>query len=132
MNKLDELSCKISEFDVVLITESWLKGSDVIGRYTGGFIAYRQDRTDRAGGGCLLLVRDYLPQSPISTPSQFDELQVVSCVLHVSPPIQILGIYRSPKSSPTHDTVLLNFLRESARSSYRLCIMGDLNGPEIN
>ena len=132
MNKLDELSCKISEFDVVLITESWLKGSDVIGRYTGGFIAYRQDRTDRAGGGCLLLVRDYLPQSPISTPSQFDELQVVSCVLHVSPPIQILGIYRSPKSSPTHDTVLLNFLRESARSSYRLCIMGDLNAPKID
>ena len=132
LNKLDELSCRLAEVDIALITETWLRDSDTIQKYTDGFVEYRCDRVGVVGGGCLLLVRGHFPQAPIPIPNLSDDIQLVGCVLHVNPPIQFLGVYRSPRSSATSDINFLNFVKETSRSSYRLCIMGDFNAPKID
>ena len=132
LNKLDELLLRTAGVDIIFITETWFRDTDHISKFTEGFVAYRQDRDNIIGGGCLLLVRDCLPQSPFILSNPHKEVQMVSCILHINPPVQLLGVYRSPKSLPFQDSLLIDEISKASASSFRLVIMGNFNAPKID
>lgn len=57
--KIDELKDLSKEFDMILLSETWLEGDDTLS--LPGFQSILSNREDRGGGGVAILVRNRVP-----------------------------------------------------------------------
>ena len=131
--KIDELACttKVSEPDIILVTESWCNSE-----ITDAFLTIpgydlqqelRRDREDTAGGrggGLLVYTRNGTRILPIDNKvqqSQYCKFTVKDIVIHLE--------YRSPSTKNSSIAELAEVIREAERNSI---FIGDFNLPEIN
>jgi hypothetical protein len=135
-NKITEVTDLMSSHrpDVFGITETWLSDnildSEVkIPCYT----AVRADRVGgRAGGGCLLYIREGIKFTTLSLPENtFDCLDVVAVKIFIDrAPVIVVLVYRSPESTVEADLFLMGLL--SNIENVNKLIFGDFNAPHIN
>ncbi|BHF81444.1 hypothetical protein SprV_0702457400 [Sparganum proliferum] len=133
--KLDELKIHICDLspDVVSLTESWLSENvDDRELMLPGFQLFRRDRRERQGGGVVtyvkhgLLVSEKTEQFACSAETIWLTIRVPG-----SQSLEVLTVYRPPRSDPEADARLLE---ELGRFALRpdVLIMGDFNAPLID
>lgn len=94
-NKKDELEKLISDLDIFIGVESWLKkGSDFS---INGFKIFRKDRSTR-GGGILFAIRNGIKFEPLETQVQVDpSVEIAAVKIHgFSQVINLFAVYRAP------------------------------------
>nr|VZI29513.1 unnamed protein product [Spirometra erinaceieuropaei] len=133
--KLDELKIHICDLspDIVSLTETWLSENvDDRELMLPGFQLFRRDRRERQGGGVVtyvkhgLLVSEKTEQFACSTETIWLNIRVPG-----SHSLEVLTVYRPPRSDPEADARLLE---ELGRFALRpdVLIMGDFNAPLID
>nr|VZI10689.1 unnamed protein product [Spirometra erinaceieuropaei] len=133
--KLDELKIHICDLspDIVSLTETWLSENvDDRELRLPGFQLFRRDRRERQGGGVVtyvkhgLLVSEKTEQFACSAETIWLNIRVPG-----SHSLEVLTVYRPPRSDPEADARLLE---ELGRFALRpdVLIMGDFNAPLID
>nr|VZI30396.1 unnamed protein product [Spirometra erinaceieuropaei] len=133
--KLDELKIHICDLspDIVSLTETWLSENvDDRELMLPGFQLFRRDRRERQGGGVVtyvkhgLLVSEKTEQFACSAETIWLNIRVPG-----SHSLEVLTVYRPPRSDPEADARLLE---ELGRFALRpdVLIMGDFNAPLID
>ncbi|BHF79034.1 hypothetical protein SprV_0602215100 [Sparganum proliferum] len=133
--KFDELKihiCALS-IDVVSLTESWLSENvDDRELMLPGFQLFQRDRRERQGGGVVTYVKHGLL---VSEKTEQFACSAETIWLTIRAPgshsLEVLTVYRPPRSDPEADARLLE---ELGRFALRpdVLIMGDFNAPLID
>lgn len=129
-NKVDELQQVARGSDIIGLTETWLQPNDEI--HIPGYATYRTDRTNRIGGGCVLLIREGIPHTQRIEFQQASNIQTVACDICLKQPIRVICVYRSPNSTPEEDDIFLSRLLTILKERRRWIIIGDLNAPSVD
>jgi hypothetical protein len=121
--------------DIICISESWTHASVTDTELSiEGYSLYRQDRTDRRGGGTLLYVSDNLEHTPFSFSMNTFPGEVCFTSIRFGPSKYALvgSVYLPPLIDPDC-TSLREFFTEITNLKYSIKIIaGDFNKPEIN
>ncbi|MBM6549451.1 endonuclease/exonuclease/phosphatase family protein, partial [Streptococcus dysgalactiae subsp. equisimilis] len=125
----------LHDFDVIMITETWLADSTPNDLYSlPGYRSFLNNRLYRTGGGCLAYVKNSLPVEALHHPT-LDNIQDsiwFSILLHPQP--LFLGCICRPPGKCNSDLSLIvdafNYL--SYLPSGGKVIAGDFNLPSIN
>ena len=131
MNKLTKFQSFVytSNFCIIFITETWLSDFVCNGEILpNDYVLYGKDRPSR-GGGVLIAVRDFLPSSFISSPS---DLEILSIKIGQSYDLVFCCIYVPPESSLSYISSLVHFLTDLSSSFSKIIIVGDFNLPDID
>lgn len=95
-NKLDLLKSKNNDYDVLMVTETWLNASVDVS--VEGYTCFRQDRsTGKQGGGVCIFVRDCFEARAIEKPPKeftSQEVEQIWCRVKVDSKHILLGYYR--------------------------------------
>nr|VZH99826.1 unnamed protein product [Spirometra erinaceieuropaei] len=136
LSKLDELKLCLVELspDVLAVTETWLSGNISDNEVAlSGYQIYRRDREHRQGGGGIvvyvndgLAVSDNTTEFACSTEAIWLTIKATG-----SPCLDVLTVYRPPRTDRIADTQLLEQL-EKFSSRPNIMIMGDFNAPGTN
>nr|VZI26708.1 unnamed protein product [Spirometra erinaceieuropaei] len=133
--KLDELKIHICDLspDIVSLTETWLSENvDDRELMLPGFQLFRRDRRERQGGGVVTYVKHGLLVSEKTEQFAFSA-ETIWLTIRVpgSHSLEVLTVYRPPRSDPEADARLLE---ELGRFALRpdVLIMGDFNAPLID
>lgn len=118
---------KLTECDIMVLTETWLKPStsnDMI--HIGGYNAFRSDRVSK-GGGVPIFVKNTFNCSLITSLSKPRSLELVAIKLNLpsGAELVVVGCYRPPSALPEASTLLLDSLQNLSDSE--LILLGDLN-----
>nr|VZI25394.1 unnamed protein product [Spirometra erinaceieuropaei] len=133
--KLDELKIHICDLspDIVSWTETWLSENvDDRELMLPGFQLFRRDRRERQGGGVVTYVKHGLL---VSEKTEQFACSVETIWLNIRVPgshsLEVLTVYRPPRSDPEADARLLE---ELGRFALRpdVLLMGDFNAPLID
>jgi hypothetical protein len=133
-NKFKELQAlvKINNWDVIGITESWLKlkDKDFIGEYNlEGYKIFNKDRAStKPGGGVLIYIKENLFPVEITVESDSELIQIE---INTSLKINIILVYRPPNSTPEKDRNLYASLTNLIENNISI-IIGDFNCPTLN
>nr|VZI21116.1 unnamed protein product [Spirometra erinaceieuropaei] len=135
ISKLDELKLCLVELspDVLAVTETWLSGNISDNEVAlPGHQIYRRDREHRQGGGIVVYVNEGLAVSDNTTKFACNTEAIWLAIKATgSPSLDVLSVYRSPRTNRIADTQLLEQLvKFSSRSN--IMIMGDFNAPGTN
>lgn len=136
MNKIQHLHCLLTEYkpELIFVTETWLNSkildSELLHNFPYSII--RRDRNYKLGGGVCVFIRNLIPIEEFSCTRVgmlFDiiyfEAQHPSGIKH-----RFLLVYRPPRSTSSHDDVLLSIIRDlSSSDPSTFTILGDLNLP---
>lgn len=96
------------------------------------FTIYRNDRSDRRGGGVLIAAKKHITSFPVDIPSKLEILWV--CITSPSSK-HLLGVcYRPPDSPQSFVSDLHDNLTEAKAKFPKasICLLGDFNFPEID
>ena len=123
------------EYDVIMITETWLKPviSDGLIDPSRGYNVIRRDRLDSTGGGVCILLRKSVHFSEITISENVEILAVDVCVSQVKH--RLIVVYRPPYSEPTdklYAVKLINVLSSLSLVTWPVFIGGDFNCPGIS
>ena len=127
LNKIPLLFSLIysSDYDIFLITETWLHASIYDNEITpNGYSVYRYDRSTR-GGGVLIFVKSSLPSTLSPTTFNVESISVI-----ISTHLIISCIYLPPAVDDSIHISLLDFLHNL--SPHNHIIMGYFNMPDID
>nr|VZI03832.1 unnamed protein product [Spirometra erinaceieuropaei] len=135
ISKLDELKlCLVKlSLGVLAATETRLSGNINDNEVAlPGYQIYRRDREHRQGGGIVVYVNDGLAVSDNNTKFACST-ETISLTLKAtgSPCLDVLTVYRPPRTDRIADTQLLEQL-EKFSSRPKIMIMGDFNAPGTN
>ncbi|XP_014214776.1 uncharacterized protein LOC106643953 [Copidosoma floridanum] len=128
-NKVTAVRKNSSNFDVIVIVESWLTPDETY--EIQGFCTYRHDRIHADGGGILIFIREDLAFSelPVVSPLQTVEMCGIK-INNVEPNINLYACYRAPEcvltQSEWHEIVGCVDI-----DGYSL-FLGDFNAKNIN
>ena len=116
--------------DCILVSETWLKPSLSSACYSlPGFQLYRNDRTERGGGGVGIYLRNNIPASVVScSPNQsvgFLEYLFLEIELHHKK--ILLGVLYSPNDKVNYFSALEDVLESLFHQYEHIICMGDLN-----
>nr|VZI45236.1 unnamed protein product [Spirometra erinaceieuropaei] len=135
LSKLDELKLCLVELspDVLAVTETWLSGTISDNEVAlPGYQIYRRDREHRQGGGIVVYVNDGLAVSDNTTKFVCSTEAIWLTIKDTgSPCLDVLTVYRPPRTDRIADTQLLEQL-EKFSSRPNIMIMGDFNAPGTN
>nr|VZI33520.1 unnamed protein product [Spirometra erinaceieuropaei] len=135
MSKLDELKLCLVELspDVLAVTETWLSGNISDNEVAlPGYQIYRRDREHRQGGGIVVYVNDGLKVSDNTTKFACSTEAIWLTIKATgSPCLDVLTVYRPPRTDRIADTQLLEQL-DKFSSRPNIMIMGDFNAPGTN
>ena len=94
--RLDELSQIVTNCDIFICVESWLKPEKNI--QLPHCITYRKDRVDRHGGGILVLIRKNIAFAEIvNIEYPHDSIEICGIkIKNVKPNFNIIVCYRTP------------------------------------
>jgi hypothetical protein len=85
-----EVFADSQDLDVILVNETFLHA-------TRGFILYRSDRTDGAGGGTAIYVRRTLPHYPNALPALQNLEATAVTVETANGPLTLISCYHKPQ-----------------------------------
>ena len=91
-NKLDLVAAKNADYDVLMITETWLNETSKAD--IDGYKCYRQDRANgKTGGGVCIYVRECFQSHAVISPSTPTnvEAEQVWCIVNVDSKRILLG-----------------------------------------
>ena len=140
-NKIPQLQAtlQLNKIDFVAVTETWLnaavKNSELL---DSSYQIYRKDRSDRRGGGILLAFKSWLKitlrEDLIPSSTDHNEILVVDILCHNLGKICIVLCYRPPNDfSDEFISNLKTTLHRCSDANFNnLCLLGDLNMPNIN
>nr|VZI45535.1 unnamed protein product [Spirometra erinaceieuropaei] len=135
LSKLNELKLCLVELspDVLAVTETWLSGTISDNEVASpGYQIYRRDREHRQGGGIVVYVNDGLAVSDNTTKFVCNTEAIWLTIKATgSPCLDVLTVYRPPRTDRIADTQLLEQL-EKFSSRPNVMIMGDFNAPGTN
>ncbi|BHF68944.1 hypothetical protein SprV_0301198500 [Sparganum proliferum] len=135
LSKLDELKLCLAELspDVLAVTETWLSGNISDSEIAlPGYQIYRRDREHRQGGGIVVYGNECLAVSENTTKFACDTEAIWLTIKATgSPCLDVLTVYRPPRTDQIADTQLLEQL-EKFSSRPNIMIMGDFNAPGTN
>nr|VZH92783.1 unnamed protein product [Spirometra erinaceieuropaei] len=135
ISKLDELKLCLVELspDVLAVTETWLSGTISDNEVAlPGYQIYRRDREHRQGGGIVVYVNDGLAVSDNTTKFVCSTEAIWLTIKATgSPCLDVLTVYRPPRTDRIADTQLLEQLKKFS-SRPNIMIMGDFNAPGTN
>nr|VZI48946.1 unnamed protein product [Spirometra erinaceieuropaei] len=135
ISKLDELKLCLAELspDVLAVTETWLSGNINDNEVAlPGYQIYRRDREHRQGGGIVVYVNDGLAVSDNTTKFACNTEAIWLTIKATgSPCLDVLTVYRPPRTDQISDTELLVQL-ENFSSRPNIMIIGDFNAPGTN
>ena len=111
-NKLCELQFTIYSFNapcVIFICESWLNDSVTNAMIDphNSFNIFRRDRTEKGGGGVLILVNCNLKTASIDYLNKFSHIECIGFDLLVGSKYRFLLFYRAPGNSHD-DHIIMN------------------------
>ncbi|CAJ0960820.1 unnamed protein product [Ranitomeya imitator] len=136
-NKMDELELMLLEhnYDMVGISETWLDESHDWAVNLQGYSLFRNDRTDKRGGGVCLYVKSSLNPILRDNIGEFNE-NVESLWVEIRGGRKnnklLIGVcYKSPKIMEAMENILVKQIDEAATQG-EVIIMGDFNYPEID
>ena len=118
------------DFDVVLITETWLNAAIFDTEILPGYTIYRRDRGERAGGVLVAIKRDIQSSRRNDLERESTELVVVELRNGHDKPVLLYCFYH-PDIAPEPLTQLNSSLQENGESSC-LILWGDFNLPELD
>ena len=136
-NKMDILKSYSGDIKpgIIAITETWAKPETPDGFFTiPGYKLFRNDRSDRRGGGVMIYVNETVGSSQIHFSSHV-EFEFISCKLHLSNSnfAGVICIYRPPNITDTGDVNLINVIDTFLSFNYAYnIIIGDFNMPSID
>ncbi|BHF58499.1 hypothetical protein SprV_0100145100 [Sparganum proliferum] len=135
ISKVDELKLCLAELspDVLAETETWLSGNISDSEIAlPGYQTYRRDREHRQGGGIVVQVNEGLSASENTTMFACGTEAIwLTTKAAGSPCLDILTVYRPPRTDQIADTQLLEQL-EKFSSRPNIMIMVDFNALGIN
>ena len=118
------------DFDVVLITETWLNAAIFDTEILPGYTIYRRDRGERAGGVLVAIKRDIQSARRNDLERESTEFVVVELRNGHDKPVLLYCSYH-PDIAPEPLTQLNSSLQENRESSC-LILGGDCNLPELD
>ncbi len=134
VSKLDELRITVCDLlpDVISITETWLS-EQIDNRELAlpGFQLFRKDRDNRKGGGVATYVKNGLHVSEKTAKLTCPEAVWLTVIATGSQSLDILTVYRPPRTDFEADGILLEELKVFAARPNTV-IVGDFNAPTIN
>lgn len=124
-----------SDADIVVLTETWLSHkiqNNEILNTTKQFNIYRQDRTDRTGGGVLIAISDHIDSFCVRVVANI-EIICVGVTLNFKK-IILIACYRPPSCTSSfvndlHDVINMIVVRFPGAT---LLVLGDFNYPTIH
>ena len=125
-----------SEFDVVVLTETWLRES-VLDReiFPESYEVYRCDRVGRRGGGVLMAVSSRVGMSRrLALASPVDTVELLAVVLvplGSRAPITFVTCYFPPATLPSQYETVFTYLETSIDLSRSTVLIGDFNIPVL-
>nr|VZI06190.1 unnamed protein product [Spirometra erinaceieuropaei] len=124
ISKLDELKLCLVELspDVLAVTETWLSGNISDNEVAQpGYQIYRRDREHRQGGGIVVYVNDGLAVSDNTTKFACSTEAIWLTIKATgSPCLDVLTVYRPPRTDRIADTQLLEQLGRLQSDERRL------------
>ena len=129
-NKKEEVSKILNDLDIFVCVESWLN-KDTNFHFTG-FKTFRKDRTDKNGGGIVLLIRNnlaYKEKENLNIPHTSVEIASIT-ITNVKPALNLIVCYRAPSVTLTElqwDQILSNINKSS-----HTIFLGDFNAHHMN
>ena len=135
LEKLISESCQDVPVKFVAVTETWLQDHIKDAQlHIGGFNISRCDREDRGGGGVLLYSHYNYPISECKT---YDDSYCSALFVKFSSiKLGVFVVYRPPEAPCEKFHCTLDFIqrciREELTSSFQVCLVGDLNFPNID
>lgn len=131
VNKLSSLQSFIysSNLTIFCCTETWLSDSiydnEII---PTGFLIVHKDRSSR-GGGVLVVIRDTILCTSISSPS---DIEVVTVAVGAPVNTLLCTVYTPPASSDAYHTSLTRYLTSLCSNYKQIILVGDFNFPGVN
>ena len=116
--------------DCILISETWLKPSLSSTSYSlPGFQLFRNDRTERGGGGVGIYLRNNIPASVVSCSSSqsVGSLEYLFLVVELNHKKLLLGVLYSPNDKVNYFGALEDVLENLLCQYDHIICMGDLN-----
>ena len=136
LNKLDELQVKLSKFDVVVLTETWLNSStsDSI-LHWNNFQLVRCDRElirDKRGGGVCIYIKNSISFEVIHDFDKYLDHNLEFVFVKIMPlkqkAINMIGMYRPPDGNPKESIQYISsILDQVERKRSHVLIIGDFN-----
>jgi exonuclease III len=136
--------CDLDEFlthdrpDIIFITESWLT-PDITNSMLDQhdvYDIYRCDRSEKTGGGVVILCRRSLQSCQIAIDNKFSDLEAVNIQLTCRNSVyNFINIYRPPGTnlqSKLKMSTLTSFLRHTCLNKFTNIVVGDFNTRLIN
>ncbi|MCG7878660.1 MAG: reverse transcriptase domain-containing protein [Candidatus Thiodiazotropha endolucinida] len=133
--KLDILETEMQYYDIVVLTETWLKPEhcDDDLRISNFDTPYRKDRTDRLGGGVAIYVKTGL--NCICRPDLITGELEGLCIelIFKNHKLLVCGIYRPPNSPNAYWDLIDDTFDSMSNSGTRdIIIVGDFNNDMLN
>jgi hypothetical protein len=138
VNKTTEFQALVTDFDIVAITETWLKAEIGNCKLLPGqnFTIHRKDRADRIEGGVLLAVRNNIFNLRIEKISKATAQKCSVRACEILPKsrkkLLVLVFYRPPNTILNYIEQLKKALTLSSKAKFdSLIVCGDFNLPHI-
>lgn len=114
-----------NDVDILLLQETFLRPHTIFN--IPNYSVYRNDRTDRGGGGTAVVVKNSLKHRALANPALSD---LEATMIEIFPaeeiePIRIISAYRSP--GPNHDQNFEEDLGQLLGDNVPILLAGDLN-----
>ena len=141
VSKIHDLNNYLSIYkpEVIALTETWLDDRIPTSFFCPqNYVAYRKDRQNKKGGGCVVLISKTLLSKPVSIlkPKIDDGVKIdaVACRLPLAcgTSMGVLCIYRPPGLSDSENSPLYDILNNFLDNNFKFnIIIGDFNFPDI-
>lgn len=112
---------------VIIVTETWLKESDVVYFNLIGYTSFHSIRKCKTGGGVAIFIHDSFDNASILFEQDYNNnnILVVSLLQHN---FKVIGIYRQPNNQSDPNSILFNEVFERTLSKYpHSFVFGDFN-----
>lgn len=134
-NKLTELTELLhsDKPDIICITETWLR-EDTKPAIFNNYTIFRQDRSDRIGGGVLIAIKTCFHVAIVEN-GQYDD-SICECIfadVNLGNGVLRCGVvYRPPNASYDVSCALFEHVQQNLESVNDYIMLGDFNLPDIN
>lgn len=127
------------DYDVIVLTETWLRSDISDGELTADYSLFRCDRSESTssftrGGGVLVAVKSTLHCTEVTLSDCSQLEQVVVCMKLPNRSLHIFGIYLRPNSDPAsyskHSTAV-QFVSDQSSNNDVVLLLGDYNLPQL-
>lgn len=112
---------------VIIVTETWLRDSDVIYFNLTGYTSYHSIRKLKTGGGVAIFIHNSFDNASVIFEQDFNNnnILVVSLLQHN---FKVIGVYRQPNNQSDPNAALFNDVFERTLAKYpHSFVFGDFN-----